>query len=78
MAFSKRITGSESPTNMLVPTDDWGSQPLSERQQAALTLASILSDYVRDGGWRSEPQQRKAFYCWGALAGRTGDPRDDW
>lgn len=66
------------PSNPLEPPDDWGRKTLSERQQAAQTLISILRDFVRDDGWSSEPQMRKALYMWSAVAGRTGDPRDDW
>ena len=68
-----------SSSQGLEPEDDWGVRPaLSEKQQEAETLRSILADYVRDGHWRSEPQQRRAVYAWNALFGRGGPGVDDW
>jgi hypothetical protein len=62
----------------LEPPDDWRT-PFTPRQEAADTLAAILHGYVARGGrWFSEPEKRKAMYCWSAIAGLTGDPRDEW
>jgi len=72
-------TSAESSSSQgMEPGDDWATPALTPKQQEAETLRSILADYVRDGHWRSEPQQRRAVYAWNALFGRGGPGVDDW